>query len=66
MVKIKSIITSKVIRQFMDQEGFHTVIEIGFMTSSGVQPQRLLCIQDHNDLIHKEFAPLIREIDHDE
>ena len=65
-MKIKSIISSEVIHQFMDTDGFHTVIEIGFMTSSGVQPQRLVCIQDHNDLIGKEFKPLIREIDHDE
>jgi hypothetical protein len=65
-MKIKSTISSRVVRQFTDQEGFHTVLEIGFMTSFGVQTQRLLCVQDHNDLSDKKFKPLIREIDDDE
>ena len=65
-MKIKGIVSSKVIRQWMDQEAVHTIIEIGFMTSHGVKKQRLLCSQDHGDLIDKKFKPLIREIEEDE
>ena len=65
-MKIKSIISSKVIRQWMDTEAVHTIIEIRFMTSHGVEKQRLLCIQDHGDLVDKKFKPLILEIEEDE
>ena len=65
-MKIKSTISSKVIRQFMDSEAAYAIVEIGFMTSNGVQTQRMLCAQYHQDLIDKKFKPTIREIGDDE